>query len=59
MQQNFLTEKEFDELSFAEGYLWQIRHYLHVLTGRNENKLLFDYQREIAQLMGYETQPDD
>lgn len=59
VQQNFLTEKEFDELSFAEGYLWQIRHYLHTLTGRNENKLLFDYQREIAQLMGYETQPDD
>ena len=59
VQQNFLTEKEFDELSFAEGYLWQIRHYLHGLTGRNENKLLFDYQRDIAQLMGYETQPDD
>ncbi|MFZ2844205.1 [protein-PII] uridylyltransferase [Psychrobacter sp.] len=59
VQQNFLTEKEFDELSFAEGYLWQIRHYLHELTGRNENKLLFDYQRDIAQLMGYETQSDD
>lgn len=54
VQQSFLTEKEFDELSFAEGYLWQIRHYLHELTGRNENKLLFDYQRDIAQLMGYE-----
>ncbi len=59
VQQNFLTEKEFDELSFAEGYLWQIRHYLHELTGRNENKLLFDYQRDIAQLMGYETQSND
>ena len=59
VQQDFLTEKEFDELSFAEGFLWQIRHYLHEMTGRNENKLLFDYQREIAQLMGYETQPDD
>tara|TARA_R110002051_G_scaffold4496_5_gene23991 strand:- start:2333 stop:5080 length:2748 start_codon:yes stop_codon:yes gene_type:complete len=59
VQQDFLTEKEFDELSFAEDYLWQIRHYLHELTGRNENKLLFDYQREIAQLMGYEPQPDD
>ncbi len=59
VQQDFLTEKEFDELSFAESYLWQIRHYLHEMTGRNENKLLFDYQREIAQLMGYETQPDD
>ncbi|WP_406947468.1 [protein-PII] uridylyltransferase [Psychrobacter aestuarii] len=59
VQQDFLTEKEFDELSFAEGYLWQIRHYLHELTGRNENRLLFDYQREIAQRMGYEPQPDD
>ena len=59
VQQDFLTEKEFDELSFAEGYLWQIRHYLHEMTGRNENKLLFDYQRDIAQRMGYETQPDD
>lgn len=59
VQQEFLTEKEFDELSFAEGYLWQIRHYLHELTGRNENRLLFDYQRDIAQHMGYEAQPDD
>ncbi|WP_201588049.1 [protein-PII] uridylyltransferase [Psychrobacter jeotgali] len=59
VQQNFVTEKEFDELSFAEGYLWQIRHHLHELTGRNENRLLFDYQREIAQRMGYESQPDD
>lgn len=59
VQQDFLTEKEFDELSFAEGYLWKIRHYLHELTGRNENRLLFDYQRDIAQRMGYGTQPDD
>lgn len=59
VQQNFLTEKEFDELSFSEGYLWQIRQHLHELTGRNENKLLFDYQRDIAQRMGYESQVDD
>ena len=59
VQQSFLTEKEFDDLSFAESYIWQIRHHLHELTGRNENRLLFDYQRDIAQLMGYETQPDD
>lgn len=59
VQQGFVTEKEFDELSFAESFLWQIRHYLHEMTGRNENKLLFDYQRDIAQRMGYESQPDD
>ena len=59
VQQNFLTEKEFDELNFAESYIWQIRHHLHEMTGRNENKLLFDYQRDIAQRMGYETQAND
>lgn len=57
--QDFLTEREFDELMFAEGFLWQIRHHLHHLTGRNENKLLFDYQRDIGELMGYIEQPDD
>lgn len=57
--QEFLTEREFDELMFAEGFLWRIRHHLHRLTGRNENKLLFDYQREIAKRMGYHAEPDD
>ena len=57
--QEFLTEREFDELMFAEGFLWRIRHHLHRLTGRNENKLLFDYQREIAERMGYHAEPDD
>ena len=59
VQQGFLTEKEFDELTFAENFLWQIRHYLHELTGRNENRLLFDYQRDVGERMGYHCQPDD
>ena len=57
--QDFLTEKEYDELTFAEGFLWEIRHHLHLLTGRNENKLLFDYQRDIAKRMGYHTLEND
>ena len=57
--QEFLTEREFDELVFAEDFLWLIRHHLHHLTGRNENKLLFDYQRDIAELMGYEQTAED
>ncbi|WP_227429201.1 [protein-PII] uridylyltransferase [Psychrobacter sp. I-STPA6b] len=57
--QDFLTEKEYDELTFAEGFLWEIRHHLHVLTGRNENKLLFDYQRDVATRMGYADKDND
>ncbi|PIE47192.1 MAG: [protein-PII] uridylyltransferase [Gammaproteobacteria bacterium] len=58
VQQDFLTEREFDELQQSEEFLWTIRHHLHTLNGRNENKLLFDYQREIAKLMGYEDTPE-
>ncbi|PID37596.1 MAG: [protein-PII] uridylyltransferase [Pseudomonadales bacterium] len=54
VQQDFLTEKEFDELSHAEDFLWTIRHHLHTITNRNENKLLFDHQRRVAERMGYD-----
>lgn len=53
VQQDFITEREFDELQSAEDFLWLVRHHLHALTGRNENRLLFDYQRTIAERLGY------
>lgn len=56
VQQEFITEKEFDELQVAEDFLWLIRHHLHSLTGRDENRLLFDYQRTVAERMGYTQQ---
>lgn len=59
VRQGFLTQKEFETLSDAEDFLWRIRHYLHDLTDRCENRLLFDYQRDIADKMGYETLVDD
>lgn len=42
-----------------EDFLWLIRHHLHALTKRNENRLLFDYQRTIAELLGYTTLPNN
>lgn len=59
VRQGFLTQKEFEALITAEDFLWKIRHYLHDLTGRCENRLLFDYQREIAGKMGYESVEDN
>lgn len=53
VQQEFITEKEFDELQEAEDFLWLIRHHLHKIAKRNENRLLFDYQRMIAERLGY------
>lgn len=59
VQHEFITEREYHELIFAEDFLWLIRHHLHRLTGRNENRLLFDYQHTIAERMGYQAQDGD
>ncbi|OTG66440.1 [protein-PII] uridylyltransferase [Acinetobacter silvestris] len=54
----FISEFELGVLEEAENFLWEIRHHLHRLTKRDENRLLFDYQREIAAKFGY-TREDD
>ena len=51
--QGWLTEDEFIELMNAQEYLWRVRFALHTLTGRREDRLLFDYQRELASQFGY------
>ncbi len=49
----FITEKEFHQLDEGLSLLWRIRFALHMIAGRSENRLLFDYQRQIAVLFGY------
>ncbi|ALH96304.1 [protein-PII] uridylyltransferase [Acinetobacter equi] len=49
----FISEFELGVLEEAESFLWEIRHHLHRLTKRDENRLLFDYQRDIALTFGY------
>ena len=50
---NYLTEHEYRELVRGRNFLWKIRNALHFASGRAEDRLLFDYQREIAQQFGY------
>ncbi len=52
--QGFLTESECSLLISAQEYLWKVRYALHMLAGRPEDRLLFDHQRRIANLLGYE-----
>jgi len=49
----FLTEIEHGQLVEGQSLLWRIRFALHRLTGRNEDRLLFDYQRTLAEELGY------
>ena len=53
VQHGFLTEGEHYDLMRCQDHLWQVRYALHVQTGRNENRLLFDLQRELATQFGY------
>jgi [protein-PII] uridylyltransferase len=50
----FLTPRELAQLEAAQAWLWRIRFALHLLTGRREDRLLFDHQLRLARLFGYE-----
>ncbi|MCK5874671.1 MAG: [protein-PII] uridylyltransferase [Alcanivoracaceae bacterium] len=50
----FLTIDEHSILNKCQDYLWQLRWLLHQINGRNENRLLFDYQRQVAARLGHE-----
>ena len=50
---NFLTPHEYEQLENGQNFLWNIRFALHILCKRHEERLLFDYQRELAEQFGY------
>ncbi len=49
----FLLEDELKTLIDGQHLLWRIRCSLHYLAGRREDRLLFDYQRELANEFGF------
>ncbi|ARU56041.1 PII uridylyl-transferase [Oleiphilus messinensis] len=49
----FLTDEEYAMLRDGETFLWKMRYGLQVIAGRNENRLLFDHQRALAEMLGY------
>ena len=51
--QGFLTEPEYQALIDGQTLLWGIRFALHRLAGRREDRLLFDYQRTLAEQFGF------
>ena len=48
VEREFLTREEYQTLIKGRELLWSIRFALHALTGRGEDRLLFDYQRTLA-----------
>lgn len=57
----FLSNFEYTNLEESLNYIWDIRNRLHYITGRKCDTLHFEYQTEIASLLGYKNktrQPD-
>ena len=50
---DFLTEEEFQTLNSGQNFLWRIRYILHLLTGRREDRLLFEFQKDVAKEFGF------
>ncbi|WP_448213842.1 [protein-PII] uridylyltransferase [Colwellia sp. MEBiC06753] len=53
VQHKYLTANEYTELVECQDYLWRMRFALHHVAGRSENRLLFDYQADVAKMMGF------
>ncbi len=53
----FMTTDELAIIELNMSYLWRVRFALHNLTGRHEDRLLFDHQRTLAQQFGFSDKP--
>jgi len=53
VHRGFLTDAEYAALMDGQHLLWRIRFALHLITGRHDDRLLFEHQRAIAREFGY------
>ncbi len=52
--EEFLNPDESDILDRGREFMWRVRYALHMITDREEDRLLFDHQRELAELWGFQ-----
>ncbi len=55
--QGFLRTEDLSIIDKGLEFLWRVRFALHLIAGREEDRLLFDHQRTLARMFGY--QDDD
>ena len=53
VDKGLLTADELRQFRRAESFLWSVRIMLHHITGRAEERLTFDVQRELAARLAY------
>lgn len=50
---SFFTDQEFAILQSGEEFLWRVRYGLHKVSNRAEERLLFEYQKNLADELGF------
>ncbi len=53
VESRFISKEEYNSLIEGQYLLWEIRYLLHRFTNRREDRLLFDYQRDLAHHFGF------
>lgn len=53
-----LSDSDIEVIRDGLGFLWRVRYALHMIAGREEDRLLFDLQPAVAKLFGYEDNSD-
>ncbi len=54
VEHGYISESEHRDLVGGQHLLWRVRYALHLLAGRAEDRLLFDFQSQIAERFGFE-----
>ncbi len=57
LEKDVFDREEFALFGRCEDFLWSVRCHIHFVTGRAEERLSFDIQREIAVRLGYTEHP--
>ncbi len=52
-----LEAEEYRRFRKAENFLWAVRCHMHSITGRAEDRLTFDLQRDVAERMQFAERP--
>jgi [protein-PII] uridylyltransferase len=57
IERGVFDREEYQLFRRCEDFLWSVRCHMHLVTGRAEERLSFDIQREIAVRLGYTEHP--
>jgi [protein-PII] uridylyltransferase len=57
IERGVFDRQEYQLFRRCEDFLWAVRCHLHFVTGRSEERVSFDLQRDIAIRLGYTSHP--